>query len=161
MENHFDSIEHKLLTTGHSFLLCDIDFACIEKCKQVSKTYVPEDVIISAKLYNPFEVVQMESENLHNIQEAVDKVLNLKRVDITRLVAMRVESKNPGGLKVKKKTFSALKITYVLIISHSHMLEKLHYLFSYLSLGQKDTQQLTIVNSKQFSTIMHSLEARK
>ncbi|PSN34090.1 hypothetical protein C0J52_12945 [Blattella germanica] len=57
------------------------------------------DFIRSAKLSNAFGVVQMDLEKFHNIQEAVDKVLNLKRVDITRLVAMRVDSKTPGDVE--------------------------------------------------------------
>ncbi|KAK5644641.1 hypothetical protein RI129_005941 [Pyrocoelia pectoralis] len=40
----FDTIEHRYLVSGHSFLKCDRDFVFIEKRKRRYSPMVPEDL---------------------------------------------------------------------------------------------------------------------
>ncbi|KAJ8953617.1 hypothetical protein NQ314_007221 [Rhamnusium bicolor] len=41
---HFDTIEHRFLFSGQSFLQCDRDFALIEKIKRKCSPVIPEDL---------------------------------------------------------------------------------------------------------------------
>ncbi|KAJ8955064.1 hypothetical protein NQ314_006944 [Rhamnusium bicolor] len=83
---HFDTIEHRYLVNGHSFLQCNRDFALIEKRKRKCAPMLPEDshhVILSSTHTGRFEIVNMCQKNFSDIQAAADKVLNIKQVNIT------------------------------------------------------------------------------
>ena len=60
LEKFFTQIEQKFLTSGHSFLPCDRDFALIERNKKLpynSSVYIPfqwTDVIAKSRINNPF-----------------------------------------------------------------------------------------------------------
>ena len=47
----------------------------------------------------------MEAHTFHNIQEATDKLINIKSIEITKLVSIRLETQNPGVIS-NKKSFS-------------------------------------------------------
>nr|CAI5827037.1 unnamed protein product [Callosobruchus analis] len=64
LEKYFTRIEQKFLTRGHSFLLCDRDFALRECNKKLSSVYIPfqwTEVIAKSRVHNPFKVVYMQS----------------------------------------------------------------------------------------------------
>lgn len=55
----YETLDHKFLVRGHTYLENDRDFAQIEKRKKRSVVYLPEDwssVIREANLRKPFEV---------------------------------------------------------------------------------------------------------
>lgn len=105
----FETIEHKFLVSGHSFLQCDRDFALIEKRKRKSKVMVPHDLhdlIISSTHTGRFNVVDM-SDRFFNIQSAADSILNLKNANISKAVYLKLNKDNPGVL-FSKESFSDL-----------------------------------------------------
>lgn len=107
----YEEIEHKFLVAGHSFLDCDRDFAVIEKRKRVSKCYVPQDLkklIEEVREKNPFIVNMMEDNDFFNLKECCHKFLNTTKLNISKLVWLKVSAKTPGVVKVKK-TFSELE----------------------------------------------------
>lgn len=97
----FDTIEHRYLVSGHSFLQCDRDFAIIEKRKRKCALMVPEDlhhVILSSTHTGRFEIVDMCQKKFFDIQAAADKMLNLKPVNISKVVRLKIDSQQPGLL---------------------------------------------------------------
>lgn len=98
----YDSIEHKFLVSGHSFLQCDRDFALIEKRKKKCKPMVPDDwrdVIESSTHTGRFRAVNINK--FFNIQAAADSVLNTRSIQISKIVHMKVDSMYPGMLLCK------------------------------------------------------------
>ncbi|KAJ8930040.1 hypothetical protein NQ314_017205 [Rhamnusium bicolor] len=92
---HFDTIEHRYLVSGHSFLKCDRDFALIEKRKRKCAPMVLEDlhhVILSSTHTGRFEIVDMCQKKCFDMQAAADKVLNIKQVNISKVVRLKVDS---------------------------------------------------------------------
>ncbi|KAK9751374.1 hypothetical protein QE152_g5190 [Popillia japonica] len=65
------SLEAKLL---QKFLCCDHDFAQVEKRKRV---------------------VEMNQQDFHNMQTAADELINVSNLNISKLVAIKSESKDP------------------------------------------------------------------
>lgn len=103
----FETIEHKFLVSGHSFLQCDRDFALIEKRKRKVKAMVPEDlkdIILSSSHTGRFEVVDM-CERFFNTQSSADTIINLKNVNISKVVHLKLDKNNPGVL-FSKESFS-------------------------------------------------------
>lgn len=97
----FDTIEHRYLVSGHSFLQCDRDFALIEKRKRKCAPMVPEDlhdVILSSTYTGRFAIVDMSQKKFVDVQAAADKILNLKQVNISKVVRLKVDSQQPGIL---------------------------------------------------------------
>lgn len=98
----YESIDHKFLVSGHSFLQCDRDFALIEKRKRACKPMVPADwhsIIESSTHTGKFRVVDMQ--RFFNIQAASDSVLNLKAVQISKTTHIRIDARHPGMLLCK------------------------------------------------------------
>lgn len=107
----FDTIQQNFLTSGHSFMACDRDFALIEKRKRVMKSFVPNDlheVIKLAKYNPPFAIVNMENLGFFNISNAADEVINTKTLNISRVVQIRIDSRKPGKVPTKE-TFNDLE----------------------------------------------------
>ncbi|KAJ8927711.1 hypothetical protein NQ314_019795 [Rhamnusium bicolor] len=103
----FDTIEYNFLINGHSFMCCDRDFALIEKRKRVMKAIIPNDlhkVITSAKYDPPFEVVDMSVNGFWDIKEAADTFLNIKNLNISKAVRIKVDDKNPTVLLIKNSS---------------------------------------------------------
>lgn len=97
----FDTIEHRYLVSGHSFLQCDRDFALIEKRKRKYAPMVPEDihhVILSSTHTGRFKILDMSQEKFFDVQAAADIMLNLKQVNISKVVRLKVDSQKPGYL---------------------------------------------------------------
>lgn len=70
----YDILDHKFLTSGHTFLRNDSDFAQIEKRKASATVYVPGDwssVVKEANCRNPFEVVTMQQREFFNYKDFI------------------------------------------------------------------------------------------
>lgn len=63
-QQYFTEVDQKFLCSGHSFLLCDKDFALIERRKKVRHdVFLPTDwkyVIGEARLSKPFLINELE-----------------------------------------------------------------------------------------------------
>ena len=67
----YDTLNHKFLTRGHTFLRNDTDFAQIKKGKASATVYVPSvwfSVVKEANHQSPFEVVPMQQEEFVNFK---------------------------------------------------------------------------------------------
>ncbi|KAJ8910641.1 hypothetical protein NQ315_012509 [Exocentrus adspersus] len=98
----FDTIEHKYLVSGHSLLQCDRDFALIEKRKKQMMAMVPEDlhnVIMSSTHTGRFSVIDMAKLKYSLIYKLI---LNLKNVNISKVVHIKVDKQHPGVLFTKE-----------------------------------------------------------
>ncbi|KAJ4429282.1 hypothetical protein ANN_26286 [Periplaneta americana] len=99
----YESIEHKYLVSGHSFLACDRDFAVIEKRAKVKKHFVPDDVmntITTARNKQPFKVVQMKGSYFMDFQQAADMIINTTKVNISSASWIKITT--PGVIQIKK-----------------------------------------------------------
>lgn len=100
----YDSIQMKFLTSGHSFMPCDRDFALIEKRKRVMKSFVPDDlvnVIQSARYNPPFEVIEMTKFGFWDIKGPADLFLNTSKLQISKAATLLIESDDPSKVKIK------------------------------------------------------------
>ncbi|KAJ8913877.1 hypothetical protein NQ315_005674 [Exocentrus adspersus] len=92
----YDVIQIKFLTSGHSFMPCDKDFALIEKRKRVMKSFIPDDlvnVIQSARYNPPFEVIKMTDFGFWDIKRPADLLLNISKLQISKAATIRIEKK--------------------------------------------------------------------
>lgn len=107
----YKEVDHKFLVAGHTFLDCDRDFAVIEKRKRVSMCYIPEDLkkmIETVRDKYPFVVNMMEENDFFNFKECCDKYLNTKKLNISKLIWIKIVASSPGKIKVKR-TFNELE----------------------------------------------------
>ncbi|KAJ8948619.1 hypothetical protein NQ314_008382 [Rhamnusium bicolor] len=101
----FETVEHKFLISGHSFMASDRDFALIEKRKRLMKAFVPKDlheVVTSARYTPPFEVIDMEIHGFWDIKSLAEEFLNTTKVNITKSVCIRIEKECPFKIKIKQ-----------------------------------------------------------
>ena len=71
----YDTLDHKFLTRGHTFLRNDSDFAQIERRKSSAVVYLPSDwckVLGEANRRNPFQVVQMKQTQFFNYKQHIE-----------------------------------------------------------------------------------------
>ena len=88
LQKCFSSVEQKFLTTGHNFLLCDRDFALIERKKKTVTVYEPMDwveVIANATSEQKFEVHCMATDNFKDMS-IIDIALNKGSFKVTESV---------------------------------------------------------------------------
>ncbi|KAK7601915.1 hypothetical protein V9T40_009356 [Parthenolecanium corni] len=89
----YDSIELHFLVSGDNYMPCDQDFAITEKRKKFVQAMVPseiKDVIATAKLEQPFVVTDMAPEDFYDFCKVAHKLLNIIKLKITSLTAVRV-----------------------------------------------------------------------
>lgn len=100
---YFTTVEQKFLTTGHSFLPCDRDFAMIEKAKKGAKVYIPfhwVSVIANAKESNGFEIQVMETDDFKN-SDIVLNSLATATFSITQHVWYQITKDDPATLRAR------------------------------------------------------------
>ena len=71
----YDTLDHKFLTRGHTFLRNDSDFAQIERRESSAVVYLPSDwckVVGEANRRNPFQVVQMKQTQFFNYKQHIE-----------------------------------------------------------------------------------------
>lgn len=102
---YFTEINQKFLTSGHSFLPCDRDFALIEKKKKTARLYVPEDVchlIESARPSNPFKVYPMLQEDFKNFNVLLENINRDTKCKITEGRWLQITDDNPEVLRLRR-----------------------------------------------------------
>ena len=105
LEKFFTQIEQKFLTSGHSFLPCDRDFALIERNKKLSSVYIPfqwTDVIAKSRIKNPFKVVYMHQTFFKNFANAENVIWKDPKCKITQSVWIQITSDNPNAIRLRK-----------------------------------------------------------
>lgn len=72
---HIDTVDHKFLVAGHSFMECDEDFGIIEKSKKsVQYVFVPDHWITAvASASRKFQVLKMNQEDFLSVEGMNDK----------------------------------------------------------------------------------------
>lgn len=101
MNNYFTTVDQKFLTTGHSFLPCDRDFALIERRKKCSMVYVPSqwvEVITSAS--NKFSVYMMSNDDFKDMS-IVERSLRTGNFRITHYVWLRITHDDPCTVQAR------------------------------------------------------------
>lgn len=89
----YDTIDHKYLVSGHSFMSCDRDFAQIEKRKKVVKCFEPKDVakMIQESCHkHPFNVVNLEQMDFKDFNKASSTFLNTAKLKISTISWIRI-----------------------------------------------------------------------
>ncbi|XP_072394757.1 uncharacterized protein [Diabrotica undecimpunctata] len=80
------SIDHKFLTSGHSYLPNDADFGVIEtKAKKKEFIYGPEDwinLVATAKKTNSFQIIEMKREEFLSTRMLENSIIN-RKIDTT------------------------------------------------------------------------------
>lgn len=99
LNKYFTTVEHKFLTTGHSFLPCDRDFALIERKKKSAMVYIPDQwVEVIANASSNFEV--MTTEDFKNLQ-IVEESLNKGDFKITKHVCLKIMDDDPTSVQAR------------------------------------------------------------
>ena len=98
---YFTEINQKFLSSGHSFLPCDRDFAIIEKAKKSAKVHVPSDwkyVIADAKVIEPFDIIEMSQndfKDLTSIEEHLPKNKSSSKLQVTKYLWIKYDLDDP------------------------------------------------------------------
>lgn len=102
--NYFTEINQKFLTSGHSFLPCDRDFAIIEKKKRTSKLYTHKDVvkmIQTAKSENPFRPYEMKLEDFKNFSDITNLINKNPQCKITKSRWIQLSADDPNTIRIR------------------------------------------------------------
>lgn len=111
IKGYFHKIDMKFLVSGHSYMPCDRDFWIIEKRKKVTKAFVPSqlgDMVKSARVKNPFKVVQMTEEDFHDIGTVADNFISTTKMNISKASWIQLNSEKPTTVKIRK-TFNEME----------------------------------------------------
>lgn len=101
INNYFITVDQKFMTTGHSFLPCDRDFALIERQKKHSMVYVPSQwVEVITASSDKFSVYVMSSEDFKDLS-IVEKSLRTGTFRITHYVWLRITHDDPCTLQAR------------------------------------------------------------
>lgn len=102
--NYFTEVNQKFLTSGHSFLPCDRDFAIIEKNKRISQLYVPKDVvnmIKTAKKENPFLTYEMQLQDFKDFSDITNQLTKTNKCKITKARWIQLTADDPNTIKLR------------------------------------------------------------
>ena len=105
LEKYFTQVEQKFLTSGHSFLPCDRDFAIIERQKKTSSVYEPSqwaDVIAKSKVRNPFKVIFMHQSFFKDFSSAEKGVWRDPNCKITQSLWIQITSDEINAIRMRK-----------------------------------------------------------
>ena len=82
---NLETVSHKFLESGHSYLPCDSDFGDVEKyAKSPPQVYSPDEwygIVRKARSKHPFHVITMEIENFVSTAGLESAVVNRKKTD--------------------------------------------------------------------------------
>lgn len=105
LNDYFTTVEQKFMTTGHSFLPCDRDFAIIERAKKGKQVYVPHnwvEIIANAKAPpNPFTVCVMGTQDFKDT-DIVLRSLETSKFSITSHLWYQMSKDDPTTLRGRK-----------------------------------------------------------
>ncbi|KAL4153315.1 hypothetical protein QTP88_001148 [Uroleucon formosanum] len=106
--NNYDILGHeinqKFLSTGHSFLPCDRDFALIEKQKKTAKVLVPSQwkyVIANARLEKPFRIIEMSQNDFKDFS-ALEQDIAKKNLKITQAMWLKLTADAPKHVNIRE-----------------------------------------------------------
>lgn len=109
----FESIEHKFLLPGHTYLPCDRDFGLIEKQKKkVQYLYIPEEwipLIKKARTKSPFDVCWMQVGDFKSMAPVLEilkrrqKATTGEPIEFRNIMWMRFEKSCPPLLQYSYK----------------------------------------------------------
>lgn len=99
-----ETVDHKFLVSGHSFLECDQDFALIEKCKKNSSfVFVPQDwYTLVSKASRKFTVTEMSQEDFKSIDEMSKHMKGKTVKGIRKMQWLHFEKTSPLTLYYKE-----------------------------------------------------------
>ncbi|XP_049314072.1 uncharacterized protein LOC125778806 [Bactrocera dorsalis] len=103
---YFSEVNQKFLTSGHSFLPCDRDFALIEKKKKTAQLYTQADVchmIHFARPSNPLQIHQMALYEFKNFEMLVKNLCRNPLCKITAAKWIQISRYDPKTLKMRKQ----------------------------------------------------------
>ena len=82
---NLETVSHKFLESGHSYLPCDSDFGDVEKyAKSHPHVYSPDEwyeIVRKARRKHPFHVITMEIENFVSTAGLENAIINRKKTD--------------------------------------------------------------------------------
>ena len=82
LQGWFETVDHKFLTPGHTYLPSDRDFALIEKQKREGEFYVPSQLfslVNDVRKNNPFTVASMRMEEFKSLKSFSKNFINRKK----------------------------------------------------------------------------------
>lgn len=93
---HIETVEHKFLVPGHTFMECDEDFGLIEKTKKsLQYVFVPDDWIHAvAKTHKKFQVVRMTTDDFFSVEQMNDSLKDAV-TGISKFQWLRFEKRDP------------------------------------------------------------------
>lgn len=100
----FTVIEQKFLTTGHSFMPCDREFALIEQRKRVSKVMVPDQwnqVIKESRPNNPFHIQNMDRIDFKNFTDVENAMQRPTKMKITGAIWLQLSADDPTTIRAR------------------------------------------------------------
>ncbi|XP_050301041.1 uncharacterized protein LOC126739410 [Anthonomus grandis grandis] len=100
---HIESVDHRFLVSGHSFIECDQDFAIIEKAKRrLTHVFTPDDwVNFIAGVSRKFIVVKMQPEDFKSISP-MDNIMKSNFTGISKMQWLHFKKKYPMKLFYKE-----------------------------------------------------------
>ena len=78
----FEVIDHNFLTSGHTYLPSDQDFALIEKKKKGNEVFIPTQwfsLVESTRTKKPFQVARIQREDFKSLKTFSKKFVNRKK----------------------------------------------------------------------------------
>lgn len=107
----FDTIQHKFLVSGHTFMACDRDFGLIEQEKKRRQNiYTPQqyvDVVLKSRRKQPFLTYLMNSGDFYSLTNLIQKVtkrvvtISGNKLDFRKLMVMSFSKDKPLSYQVK------------------------------------------------------------
>ena len=137
-----ETVEHKYLVSGHSYLPCDRDFGLIEKRKKVQKyVFTPSEwasVISQSRLKHPFKVKEMKQSDFVSAQPLVDKICNRKfseqdkaAVNFSKIACLKLTKEHPWKYFFKHsllqlENYSSVNVTKGKVRREKHTFDLAH-----------------------------------
>lgn len=103
--NYFTEVNQKFLTSGHSFLPCDRDFALIERQKKKNTCYIPQhliEMIKNSNILNSFEIVEMQQSDFFDFNQVQKSINKDPKLKITEARWIQLTADDPNIIRVRK-----------------------------------------------------------
>ena len=108
----YETVDHKFMVSGHSYLPNDRDFACIENAKRRTQViYLPShwcDLVRDCRRQNPFEVIDMTLDDFQSVEPVKSCIVNRKKTDDKE----KVEWMKMKWVRYEKSTPFSIKFRY-------------------------------------------------
>ncbi|KAJ4451093.1 hypothetical protein ANN_02531 [Periplaneta americana] len=161
----FEHIEQRFLLSGHSFLQCDSDFALIEKRQNVTKAFIPSDllkILQDSKVVKPFQTVSMLESYFLNMQDVADQLISIKNLNISKACCIQYDVSKAGSTLKKKspgRNSIALRLSEATVRSRALRLLSLGPFEGAIQRCHKNTEMAEVLLRVQFKVCHGSLYA--